>query len=197
MFGLTLSPVSAHALRVLLPLAVLAGVCAGLTAGLSLLVHDPAQERVLAAQAAYDAARDAHSRHLAARQTQEGLAKVWRTLPDRKEFPSVILAIVDLAQQNRIAIPGMNYTLKAGAEGLPLKASITFQVSGEYAAIRRFIHRMETDERYLTVESLDVSRSSLRSGPDGDKERAAEAVRFNMRVTTYLRPGTQQAAKRA
>lgn len=197
MFGLTLSPVAAHALRALLPLAVLAGSSTGLTASLSMLVHEPAEERVLAAQSAYDAARDAHSRQLAARQTQEALAKVWRTLPDRKEFPSVILAIVDLAQQNRIAIPGMNYSLKAGADGLPLKASITFQVSGEYAAIRRFIHRMETDERYLTVESLDVTRSDKRSGPDGDKDHAAEAVRFNMRVTTYLRPEAQQAAKRA
>ena len=197
MFGLTLSPVAKHALRTLLPLAVLACSSAALTTGLSMLVHEPAQERVVAAQAAYDATRDAHSRQLAARQTQEGLAKVWRTLPDRKEFPSVILAIVDLAQQNRIAIPGMNYTLKAGAEGLPLKASITFQVSGEYAAIRRFIHRMETSERYLTVESLDVTRSARRTGPDGDKDHAAEAVKFNMRVTTYLRPGAQQAAKRA
>jgi len=197
MFGLTLSPVAAHAMRAILPLAVLAGSCVGLTAGLSLFVHDPAKERVVAAQAAYDAAREAQSRQLAARQTQEGLSKVWRTLPDRKEFPSVILAIVDLAQQNRIAIPGMNYTLKPGADGLPLKASITFQVSGEYAAIRRFIHRMETSERYLTVESLDVHRSAVRSGPDHDKDHAAEAVKFNMRVTTYLRPGAQQQAKRA
>lgn len=197
MFGLTLSPVATHALRALLPLAVLAGSSAGLTTGLSMLMHEPAQERVVTAQAAYGAARDAHSRQLAARQTQEGLAKVWRTLPDRKEFPSVILAIVDLAQQNRIAIPGMNYSLKTGADGLPLKASITFQVSGEYDAIRRFIHRMETSERYLTVESLDVHRSVLRSDPDHDKNHAAEAVRFNMRVTTYLRPEAQQAAKRA
>jgi Tfp pilus assembly protein PilO len=197
MFGFTLSPVAAHALRTLLPLAVLAGSSAGLTGGLAMLVHDPAQEHVRTAQAAYDAARQAQSRQQAARRTQEGLAKIWRALPDRKEFSSVILAIVDLAQQNRIAIPGMNYTLKTVAEGLPLKASITFQVSGEYAAIRRFIHRMETDERYLTVESLDVSRSSLRSGPDGDKDRVTESVRFNMRITTYLRPGTQQAAKRA
>lgn len=197
MFGLTLSPVAAHALRALLPLAALAGSCAALTAGLSLFVHDPAQERVLAARTAYDAAREAHTRQQAARQTQEALAKVWRTLPDRKEFPSVILAIVDMAQQNRIAIPGMNYSLKTSADGLPLKASITFQVSGEYAAIRRFIHRMETDERYLTVESLDVHRSAARSGPDGDKDHAAEAVRFNVRVATYLRPGPPQAAKRA
>lgn len=196
MFGLTLSPVAVYALRALLPLVVLAGSSAGLTAGLSMLVHDPAQERVQVARAAYDAARDAHSRQLAARLTQEALAKVWRTLPDRKEFPSVILAIVDLAQQNRIAIPGMNYSLKGGTDGLPLKASITFQVSGEYAAIRRFIHRMETDERYLTVESLDVHRSVLRSGPDGDKDHVPEAVRFNMYVTTYLRPGVQQAAKK-
>ena len=197
MFGRMLSPVAAHALRALLPLALLAGSSAALTTGLSMLMHEPAQQRLLAAQTAYGAARDAQSRQLAARGTQEMLAKVWHTLPDRKEFPSVILAIVDLAQQNKIAIPGMTYSLKAGNDGLPLKASIAFQVSGEYAAIRRFIHRMETSERYLTVESLDVSRSSGRTGPDGDKNHAAEAVKFNMRVTTYLRPEAQQASKRA
>ncbi len=188
LLSLMLSPPAVRALRALMPLALLAALSAGAAIGSSYLVWEPAKERLQQAQAAYDAARQAQSRQLEARRTQEALATVWRTLPVRKEFSSVILAVVDLAQRDGVAIPGMTYALKSVEGGLALKAAMAFQVAGEYAAIRRFIYRLETSDRYLVVESVNVSRSQKRASAGSGKESVADQVMFNMQVMTFLKP---------
>ena len=79
---------------------------------------------------------------------------------------------------------------------LALKASMTFRVAGDYASIRRFIHRLETTGPYLFIESLDASRSQSRqalkvsaeSGPPRPGHAMRSVVVFNVRVVTFLRP---------
>jgi Tfp pilus assembly protein PilO len=192
-----LSPLAWRALRALAPLALLACVSLGVVAGVSLLVREPAQDRLRNAEAAYGAARQAQSEQLAVRRTEEALAATWHTLTARKEFPSLILAVTDLAQRDGVAIPGISYSLQKVDEGLAMKASMAFQVAGDYAAIRRFIHRLETDRHYLAVESLDASRSQKRLSLGQGKESVIEQVRFNIRVMTFLKPDTPAALRAA
>jgi hypothetical protein len=160
-----------RALRALLPLALLTAGAAGVALATGLLVHGPAQDRLAAAQASYEAARQALTRLQTARQTLIELGNVWKGLPD-----SLILAISELAKRDRVAIPGMTYSFQKIEDGRALKASIVFNAAGEYAAIRRFIHRLETAGPYLTIESLDAARS-----------RGAE-VGFNVKIVTFLKP---------
>lgn len=183
-----LSPLAGRALRTLMPLALLACVSLGGVAGVSLLVQEPARDRLRSAEAAYEAARRAQNEQLVARRTEETLAVMWHVLTARKEFPSLILAVSDLAKRDGVAIPGMSYSLQKIDDGLALKASMSFQVAGDYAAIRRFIHRLETDDRYFAVESLDATRSQKRMVLEQGKESIIEQVRFNLRVMTFLRP---------
>jgi Tfp pilus assembly protein PilO len=185
-----LSPLARRALRALAPLALLACISLGVVAGVLLLVREPAQDRLRNAEAAYGAARQAQSEQLAVRRTEEALAATWQSLPARKEFPSLILAVTDLAQRDGVAIPGISYSLQKVDEGVAMKASMAFQVAGDYAAIRRFIHRLETDRHYLAVESLDASRSQKRLSLGQGRESVIEQVRFNIRVMTFLKPDT-------
>ena len=174
-----LSPIARRAARALGPLALVAGLTVTTALGATLFLHAPAQDRLARAQVSYETARQVQVRQQSARKIQEDLAGVWRALPVRREFPALILAISELAQQEGIAIPGMNYSLQKTEEGLPQKATITFRVAGEYPAIRRFLHRIETADLYLVIESLDASRPS---------EVRRTGVVFNVRVVTYLRP---------
>jgi hypothetical protein len=77
----------------------------------------------------------------------------------------------------------MHYNLeKPRGEGLPVKASISFSVTGEYAAVYRFIHRLETSDSYLVIESLDASRTQKQG------KNAVPSVVFRINVATFLRP---------
>jgi len=192
-----LSPLAGRTLRTLVPLALLACVSLGIAAGVAMLVREPAQDRLRIAQAAYESARHTQKEQLAVRRTEETLAATWQTLTARKEFPSLILAVTDLARRDGVAIPGMSYSLQKVDEGVAMKASMSFQVAGDYAAIRRFIHRLETDRHYLAVESLDASRSQKRLSLGSGKESVIEQVRFNLRVMTFLKPDASKPLRAA
>ncbi len=192
-----LSPLAGRALRALTPLGLLAGLAVGMVAAMSFLVQGPARDRLADAQAAYEAARRVQSEQRVTRRTEETVAVMWRSLTARKEFPSLILAVTDLAQRDGVAIPGMSYSLQKMDDSPAIKASMSFQVAGDYAAIRRFIHRLETDGRYFAVESLDASRSQKRLSLGPGKESVIEQVRFNVRVMTFLKPDAPKPSRAA
>lgn len=177
-----MNPIAVRAARALRPLVLLTALAlAGATVSFMLALV-PAQERLMRAEAAYDDARLAHTRQTSMLKTEGELKGLWQELPLRKDFASLILAVSELAQQDQVAIPGMNYSLQKVEDGLALKASMTFRAAGEYRAIRRFIYRLETTGPYLLIESLDASRFS------GAAQAVSGRVVINIRVVTFLRP---------
>ena len=180
LFGIKISPVADRAARRLAPLALVTIAAIGAAAATSILYQVPSQYRLSRAVAAHDAARQTQARREAARKTLEEMEAVWKVLPQRKEFPLLILAISELAQRDHVSIPGMNYTFQKAEGGLAVKASITFRTAGDYADIRRFIHRLESTGPYLFIESLDAARVTGSHAPN--------RVAFNVRVVTFLRP---------
>jgi hypothetical protein len=189
--------VSAHARRAarsLQPLALITIVSIATAVGMSLLVTTPAEEHRSHAQADYQSARQMQQHLQAGRATVDELKDVWNLLPPRKDFSSLVLAISELARQDGVKIPGMNYSLEKADDGFALKVSMTFQAAGPYPGIRAFIHRLETTGPYLFIESLDAARSagggrlSDKAQRDGDVVADRTVVVFNIRVATFLRP---------
>jgi hypothetical protein len=168
--------------RALQPLGLATVVALCVAVGVNMLVLAPEQERLTTAKDRYEAARQTQIRQKAAKKTLVELAEVWQTLPPRKEFATLAAAISELARADRVSIQGMTYSLQKAEEGMPIKASLTFRPLGEYAAIRRFIHRLETTGSYLYIESLDASRAT------GSRQASAPLVVFNVRLVTFLRP---------
>lgn len=172
-----LSPGVRLGVRSLIPLALLALLAVTAATGVAVLVWQPAQERLAAADAAYVAARQEQSRQQAVKKTLEDLAAVWKELPLRTEFPALILAVSELAQHDQVVIPGMSYAVEPVEHQQVLKASMTFRVAGGYPAIRRFLHRIETMNSYVVIESLNAAR-----------DREGHGVEFSIRAVTFLRP---------
>lgn len=189
LLSLSFSPIPRLADRGLWPLGLLTALALAIGMGAYLLVLVPAEQRLARAETAYEAARQAQVQQQAARKTQEtfrqtqkDLEQVWETLPAQKQFAALAVAISELGRAVAVSIPGMTYSLQKVEEGLPAKASLAFRAVGEYGAIYRFLHRLETTEPYLFIESLDVSRTS-------EPNRAAlTLLAFNVRVVTFLRP---------
>lgn len=182
LLGQALPPAAKRAGRALQPLGFATILAVSVAAGVNMLVLAPKQERLTTAKARYEAARQTQIRQKAAKKTLEELAEVWKTLPPRKEFATLAAAISELARADRVSIQGMTYSLQKAEEGMPIKASLTFRPQGEYAAIRRFIHRLETTSSYLYIESLDASRAT------GSVETRSPLVVFNLRLVTFLKP---------
>ena len=150
----------------------------------------PAQEHLAQVEAAYQTTLRAQAALQAKRKTQEEmrtvklkLDEVWRGLPTETEFASLALAISELGRSERVTIPGMQYAVeRSHADGMPVKASISFSVTGEYAAVYRFIHRLESADSYVVIESLNASRTAK-----SDKGSSSSVV-FHVTVATFLRP---------
>jgi hypothetical protein len=178
----SLSPVARRAALALLPLSAIAAMALGGLVTMVSVAWAPAHHRLAATTAAHDVARQSFARLQRLRQTEEELQEVWRALPARKDFPTLILAVSDLARDHRIPIPGMEYTVRPMEEGLALRASIAFKATGDYAAIRRFIYQLETTNQHLVIEGLEV-----RGVADAARARGGP-VTFTITLAGFLKP---------
>lgn len=147
----------------------------------------PAEERARTSEQAYQRAKTTQAdlqrteaqqvkAHAALRQ----LEIEQQALPTQEEFTSLALALSELAKREQVRIPGMDYDIKKPEGARPVKATIAFRATGDYAAIYRFLHRLETAESYLVIERLDVAS-------ERKEHTSAPRVVVNITVATYLR----------
>ncbi len=187
--GIQMPMLAGSAQRALIPLLGLMLCAAGILAVVHLTVHVPAEGRLLLAEQSYRAAKQRQEQLRSARALQERVkvaqrevATLWQGLPTQEEFSTLAVAISELGRTEQVVIPGMAYRVEKPEGLLPVKATLSFKVSGDYAAIYRFIHRLETAESYLVVESLDAARA------DKSARARSNIVVFNVTVATFLRP---------
>jgi len=177
------------ALYGLIPLVAFVAVGIGCVLGSYWLLLEPSRSRVDRLQAAYEEARQAHGKRVAAKQvqglvrdSQRDLENLWKTLPTQQQFPALAVAISEVGKQLRVSIPGMTYSTQPSKTGLAVEGSLRFSAIGEYADIYRFIHRLETAQSYLVIESLDVTRSGKHTAT------GKSLIELNVHVVTFLRP---------
>src|SRR6185437_10015094 len=140
-------------LRVLLPLTGLTVVSLLGTVGMYLFCVRPAEERLVRAEQAYQSAKQTQGRlqgtktqQVRAQTAQRQLDIERHAFPTQEEFTSLAMALSDLGKREHVVIPGMGYDIKKSEGTRPVKATIAFKATGEYAAIYRFLHRLETAE---------------------------------------------------
>ena len=183
------SKIPRPALYGLIPLMAFVAVGIGCALGSYWLLLEPSRSRVETLQAAYEEAGQAHGQRVASKQVQElvrrsqhDLEKLRATLPPQRQFPALAVAISEFGKHVGVSIPGMTYSTQPSKSGLAVEGSLRFRAIGEYADIYRFIHRLETAQSYLVIESLDVTRSGVYN------TAGKSLVELNMRVVTFLLP---------
>lgn len=147
----------------------------------------PAEERLVRAEEAYQTAKQAQAglqrtkmQQVRAQTAQRQLDRERNALPKQDEFSTLAMALSELGKREHVVIPGMGYDIKKPEGTRPVKATIAFKATGDYAAIYRFLHRLETAESYLVIERLDV-------GSDRHQQASAGRVVVSITVATYLR----------
>lgn len=173
----------------LIPAVTLAGLSMAILSFSYLLVVKPADDRLVSAEIGYAQAKkeleQSYERRALLERVQKAqgqLNALWRALPAQDHYAALAMAISELGKAEHVTIPGMSYHVEKSEGILPTKATLTFRVTGDYAAIYRFIHRLETSETYLVIEGLDAARA------DKGMHAASHLVVFHVTVATFLQP---------
>jgi Tfp pilus assembly protein PilO len=181
-------------LRRFLPLGFLSLIAGGCAAFVFLGMREPALSRLEQAETAHQTAKQMQDQlhrtralQEKARTAQQQVEEVWKELPTQNEFSSFAMAISEVGRLEHVAIPGMAYHVEKAEGAVPVKATLTFKVTGDYGAIYRFIHRLEMTEPYLVIERLDAARL------DKSDRASSTLLVFNVKVATFLRPSPQGA----
>ena len=176
-------------LRRFVPLGLVTLTTVGCAIFLYIGIREPAVSRLEQAETAFQTAKQnqeqlSRTRALQekARTAQQQVEDVWKGLPTQNEFASFAMAISEVGRLERVAIPGMAYHVEKAEGAVPVKATLTFKVTGAYGSIYRFIHRLEMTEPYLVIERLDAARL------DKSDRASSTLLVFNVKVATFLRP---------
>ena len=109
--------------------------------------------------------------------SQENLEQFRKFLLTKNEFAKqVINQLSEMAKRLNLNLPAVSYRPEGQEEQLT-KMSFSFEVSGNYEAIRRFIHAIETSNDFLIIEDLILAQQSK------DKE----SLDLKVRLVTYLK----------
>lgn len=171
----------------LVPWVGTAALLAATLAGVHYVKVAFAQERLVALEAEWAAARNGMARRLEAKQVRKDLAHVLAALPSQRDFARFPLNIWEIAKRNGVMLPALAYNLEKTSEGLATKAVLQGAVTGHYEDLRRFIHHLEVSDRMLLfVEDLSVGRSA-----EEQTEKKGKLVTVNLRIATYIREDGQ------
>lgn len=181
-------------LRRLVPLGLVTLTAVGCAAFLYAGIREPALSRLEQAVTDFQTAKQNQAQlyrtralQEKARTAQQQVEDVWKGLPTQNEFASFAMEISEMGRLERVAIPGMAYHVEKAEGAVPVKATLTFKVTGDYGAIYRFIHRLEMTEPYLVIERLDAARL------DKSDRASSTLLVFNVKVATFLRPSPSEA----
>jgi Tfp pilus assembly protein PilO len=192
--NLTMPTLPMAQLQRFLPLGLVTLIAVGCAAFVYVGVREPAVSRLEQAEIDFQTAKQnkeqlhrTRALQEKARTAQQQVEDVWKGLPTQNEFASFAMAISEMGRRERVAIPGMTYHVEKAEGTLPVKATLTFKVTGNYGAIYRFIHRLEMTEPYLVIERLDAARL------DKSDRASSTLLVFNIKVATFLRPSLSGA----
>jgi hypothetical protein len=175
--------------RPLIPCAAVAALLSVAWVGVHYMGVVPAQQRLVAVEADWTAARGVLAKRLEAKQSHKDLTRVMTTLMTSRDFARLPLVLSDMAKRDHVMLPALSYTLEKSSEGFATKALLQGSATGQYEDIRRFIHHLETSDRLLLfVEDLGVGGSSEAKGEQKGKKK----ITVTIRLATYVREQPQQ-----
>jgi Tfp pilus assembly protein PilO len=166
----------------LIPWLVLAAVCGVAWAATRLLLLGPAEDHLSRVEAERVAVRHQVSRRQQAKETVKDLTRLLALLPTQRDFAELPQTISEQASHSGVILPSLTYSLEK-PEGPARKALLKGPVTGRYEDLRRFIYNLESGNRLVFIEDLDVTRS-VKSERDF---QAREAITFRLQMSTYVR----------
>lgn len=113
-------------------------------------------------------------------QASHDLSQFYEAIPEYQEFTSLIEELLVLSNRAQLDIAQISYA-SAELKELPLlKFNLSFNVAGEYAQLKKFIHSLEQSSRLVTIKQIGLA------GTDED------GVNLRLNLETFFRPGSRE-----
>ncbi len=167
----------------LFPSGLVAILFCGAWLAVHLLVLQPLQQRQAQLDTDWAVARQHLAQRLEAKQTIKDLAQLLALLPSSRDFSQLPLAMSEEAKRNNVTLAGLSYTIEKSDQMPAVKVTFKGPVTGRYEDLRRFIYHLESSDRLLFIEDLDVGQSAL---SEKDIKRR-EMMTFTLQISTYIR----------
>jgi Tfp pilus assembly protein PilO len=134
---------------------------------------------VIDQERAWRNSREQFSQTLQQQKAEENLEEFRKLLVTKSEFVTrVVNQLSDTAKRQGLKLPAVSYKPEVSQEGKLTKMNFSFEVSGNYEAIRRFIHAIEISSNFLIIEDLVLAQLLSKD---------QSSVDLKIRLMTYLK----------
>ena len=112
-------------------------------------------------------------------QGEKDLGEFEKRIPSHREFTGLIDELYGVAGETALDLSQINYSRKQEKDGL-LRYTLGFNLAGQYADIKKFVHLLEQSPRLMLIEQISLQGG----GREGSNE-----VRLQLSVSTFFRAG--------
>jgi Tfp pilus assembly protein PilO len=95
-------------------------------------------------------------------------------IPAQKDMPLLVKELVQMARRRNLSVAAINYDIPRRESGELAMLSFSFPVEGRYPDIKRFLYDVETSDRIIGIQDVNL---------ESDQGR----VKLQMKLITYVR----------
>jgi len=134
----------------------------------------PGAEKLKERERRYVELRKRYSEAVMFKKQKEALAGLKASIPTQKDIPLLVKYLVQTAKRLRLSVASVNYDIsRPGREGITV-LSFSFPAEGTYPSIKQFIYEIETADRLLAIEGMDLGKDQGR-------------VKLQMKLMSYVK----------
>ncbi len=134
----------------------------------------PSSARLADWEAKYREQRKRRADAILFKQQKSSVSGVIAGVPAQKDMPLLVKDLVQSARRLHLSISSVKYDIPRRASGELAMLTFSFPAEGKYADIKRFIYEVETSDRLVGIETLNM---------DSDKG----IVKLEMKLLTYVK----------
>jgi len=105
----------------------------------------------------------------------QDVSKFRQSVPEYRDFTGLIEELLVLANKARLNITRVSYASEELKQSPLLKFKLSFNVTGEYEQVKRFIYSLEQSTRLLVIKQISL------------QETAEEGVNLLLNLETFFR----------
>lgn len=111
----------------------------------------------------------------------QDVSRFQQAVPDYQDFTGLIEELLVLSSRAHLDITQISYASELLKKSPLLKFSLNFNVAGDYAQIKKFIHSLEQSVRLITIKQI-----SLQSADE-------DGVNLRLSLETFFRSGSRES----
>lgn len=130
----------------------------------SLVIVNPMYRLITAGQESLESTRSKINQLLQYKKAREDLISLDRAFLTQQDLARLADRLPSMAKRHGLLLPAVSYQEDRQKEAGFRKITLNFNLNGQYANIRRFIHEVESLDLFLYIQDMAIGSSAGESG---------------------------------